>query len=271
MVSTSIDSRIRGSRSPSLLYLEFSSLVFSQIVLSSVIYISFSFLSLLGVSQWANYGIDPSDYPRTLLDGCQQSISGSFSSPSDAERINATTNTPSDALNILIGEYDQARSKKVVGSCTACILSVAGSSPNRDTSSNPRGPCGTLDTANVGDTGYLILSRRSNPELTSSLHQDTNSHYEMCFKSQPQRSKEVFNCPYQMGYVTESPHHCSEKPNEDADRYQYPIYCDDIIVSGTTASNFNFAVLRLSITSTFNPSLSLNDRSIFTRLTATLT
>ncbi len=64
----------------------------------------------------------------------------------------------------------------------------------------------------------------------SSLHQDTNSHYEVSFQSQPQRSTEEFNCPYQLGYVADTPNRC-ENPN-DASWFEYPVYCEDIIVSG---------------------------------------
>ncbi len=187
---------------------------------------SFSFSPFIGVSQWAEYGINPSHYPRALLEGCQQSIPSSPSS--------ATPSVP-DAVDIMAGGFRYAASKKVVGSSTACILSVTSSSPS--SSSNPRGPCGTLDAANVGDTGYLILSRSSNPESKSSLHEATNSHYEMCFQSQPQHSKEIFNCPYQLGYVVDTPNRC-ENPN-DASWFEYPVYCEDIIVSGIENNNNN--------------------------------
>lgn len=101
-----------------------------------------------GVGGWADSGIDPRDYSYILSEGCSQGVEESLLT---------------DPLSIL--NYGYKKSLSIMGSSTACILSIKGSS---------------LDALNVGDSGFRIV--RDNRVVYGSKEQQHS-----------------FNLPYQLG------------------------------------------------------------------------
>jgi protein phosphatase PTC7 len=101
-----------------------------------------------GVGGWADSGIDPRDYSYVLSEGCRQGVEDALLT---------------DPLTIL--NYGYKRSLNIMGSSTACILTIKGSA---------------FDALNVGDSGFRIV--RDNHVVYGSKEQQHS-----------------FNLPYQLG------------------------------------------------------------------------
>jgi len=116
-----------------------------------------------GVGGWAESGVDPRDYSYVLSEGCRQAV----------EELRF-----SDPLSIL--NYGYKKSLAIMGSSTACILTITGTA---------------LDALNVGDSGFRIV--RENRVVYGSKEQQHS-----------------FNLPYQLGPTS------NDKPeNGDSYKY----------------------------------------------------
>jgi len=144
-----------------------------------------------GVGGWRNYGIDPGEFSMFLMRSC--------------ERFSQAKDYVPERPDLLIGQgfcelLEQNR--RIVGSCTACILSL-----NRANS--------TLYTANIGDSGFMVV--RSGAVVCRSLEQQ---HH--------------FNTPYQLSSAP--PGHednvLSDGP-ETADCIKFPVELGDVILLAT--------------------------------------
>ena len=131
-----------------------------------------------GVGGWAEQGVDPGIYSRQLLGNVYDYINR-------WDGYNPEI-VLKDAL------YHAKNNTKVLGSSTATILLL------KD---------GHLHTANLGDSGFLIIRNRH-----------------IIFKSLPQQHS--FNFPYQLQYN-------GGDNIEDIDQKKIPIQIDDIIIVGT--------------------------------------
>jgi len=116
-----------------------------------------------GVGGWADSGIDPRDYSYVLSEGCRQAV----------EEVKLT-----DPLSIL--NYGYKKSLSIMGSSTACVLSITGN---------------CFDALNVGDSGFRII--RDSRIVYGSKEQQHS-----------------FNLPYQLGPTS------TDKPeNGDSYKY----------------------------------------------------
>ncbi len=160
--------------------------------------------------------MDSSVYSGALMNVCQEQVLplGSSSSPS-----------PSSArpLDLLRTAYKATHSRQILGSSTACVLSVASNSPSP--ADLVEGADGILETTNVGDSGFLILRRGSTEE--------ENKEYSVVYKSESQQHR--FNAPFQLGYDPGTDPAISYSVDvERAECTQHRIKYGDIIVTGTT-------------------------------------
>ncbi|XP_016946321.1 protein phosphatase PTC7 homolog [Drosophila biarmipes] len=144
-----------------------------------------------GVGGWRNYGIDPGEFSMFLMRSC--------------ERFSRAQDFVPERPDLLLGrgycELLEHRCR-IVGSCTACILSL-----NRANS--------TLYTANIGDSGFMVV--RSGAVICRSLEQQ---HH--------------FNTPYQLSSAP--PGHednvLSDGP-ESADTIKLRVELGDVILLAT--------------------------------------
>jgi len=185
-----------------------------------------------GVSQWADYNIDAGEYSRKLMELCAEEASDLLGEGHEEARFV----NPKLAL-----ERAYRRSLSIMGSSTACVLTLDGE--------------GTLRAANLGDSGFIVLrnglTRESPvaprlqpiaPSLNanvglglagSSVKQQTainrkqrmrESQWEVVYRSQ--EMQKYFNCPDQLGPG------CPDKPSR-AETYELPLEAGDIVLAAT--------------------------------------
>ncbi|KAH8355455.1 hypothetical protein KR084_009644 [Drosophila pseudotakahashii] len=144
-----------------------------------------------GVGGWRSYGVDPGEFSSFLMRSCERLARSRDFVPERPE------------LLLACGYRDLLGQKcPIVGSCTACILTL-----NRRNS--------TLYTANIGDSGFLVV--RSGAVVCRSREQQ---HH--------------FNTPFQLS--APPPGHelnvLSDGP-ESADTLQFPVQPGDVILLAT--------------------------------------
>jgi len=134
-----------------------------------------------GVGGWAEEGIDAGEYSRSLMSNAAQC------------RVTAKTLDPLRMLEVAFRS-----SAHLVGSATACILSMKGN---------------VMRAVNLGDSGFLVLRPQ---------HEDDT--FRLMMKSEMQTH--VFNCPRQLGT------HSVDTP-ASADKYRLELQVGDYIIVGT--------------------------------------
>jgi len=139
-----------------------------------------------GVSEWDHLRIDAGLWSRSLLEGVRS-------------EINRQVTDVLDPLKLMWSSYETNLHNKVLGSCTACFLSLA--SVERE-----------LATANLGNSGY-ILFRLQGGVMTLVHKSGTQEHN--------------FGCPYQLG------HHLASSKPADALLASHPVQPGDLIVVGS--------------------------------------
>ncbi|XP_050408002.1 protein phosphatase PTC7 homolog [Patella vulgata] len=144
-----------------------------------------------GVGGWRNYGVDPSAFPRTLMATCERMVhEGRF--------------RPQAPASVIEDSYQELMQQKMplIGSSTACIVSL-----HREER--------TIYTANLGDSGYLLI--RDNQVVHRSQEQQ---HY--------------FNTPYQLSVVPPSQEGLVLSDSPDmAESNSHAVEEGDIILLGT--------------------------------------
>lgn len=148
-----------------------------------------------GVSEWERLRIDAGLWSRSLLEGVRIEIAREVTDVLDPNQL-------------MWSAYERNLNNKVLGSCTACFVTLA--SVERE-----------LSTANLGNSGYMLL--RIQGDSLKLLH-----------KSQMQEAN--FGCPYQLGH-----HLASNKPSQ-AELAKHIVIPGDIIVAGTDGLFDNLAV-----------------------------
>jgi protein phosphatase PTC7 len=86
-----------------------------------------------GVGGWRDYGVDPAQFPRSLMETCERLVKlGRF--------------RPTAPVSIIESSYHEILESKapMLGSCTACIVSLCREQKK-------------VYTANLGDSGYLVI------------------------------------------------------------------------------------------------------------------
>lgn len=86
-----------------------------------------------GVGGWRTYGVDPSQFPKSLMAACERMVhSGQF--------------TPCSPVDVLSSGYQEIQQDKapLIGSCTACVVAL-----HREQSA--------IYTANLGDSGFRVV------------------------------------------------------------------------------------------------------------------
>jgi protein phosphatase PTC7 len=112
-----------------------------------------------GVSGWASSGIDPALYPKALEKGVQ-------------EYVKTAKDDRSEGFSMRILKYAAEFARTQTGSSTACILTI-----NRHN---------RLDTANLGDSGFLVIRDRA-------------------IYRRSEEQQHSFNMPFQIGTHGDSP------------------------------------------------------------------
>ncbi|XP_073982119.1 protein phosphatase PTC7 homolog [Rhodnius prolixus] len=144
-----------------------------------------------GVGGWRQYGIDPGEFSSNLMKTCERLVTcGKF--------------IESQPSSLLARSYNELLENKqpVLGSSTACVLVL-----NRDTS--------TVYTANIGDSGFVIVRRGQVVHRS-----EEQQHY--------------FNTPYQLSLPP--PDHSrsvlSDRP-ESANTTNFQVEDGDVILLAT--------------------------------------
>ncbi len=172
-----------------------------------------SVILIPGVGGWDERGVDSSLYSGALMNVCQEQVLALSSSPS-------SSSSSVRPLDLLRTAYKATHSRQILGSSTACVLSVASNTPS-PTEDLVEGADGILETTNVGDSGFLILRRGEAKE------------YSVLYKSESQQHG--FNAPFQLGYDPGTDPEISYSVDvERAECTQHRIKYGDIIVTGNT-------------------------------------
>ncbi|KAI5694787.1 hypothetical protein M8J76_007080 [Diaphorina citri] len=144
-----------------------------------------------GVGGWRNYGIDPGEFSSFLMKTCERLVtSGRFSC--------------TEPTSLLARSYYELLENKqpILGSSTACIVIL-----NKETS--------TLYTANIGDSGFVIVRRGK------VIHRsEEQQHY--------------FNTPFQLSLppLSHTTQVLGDRP-ECADTSQFQVEDGDVILLAT--------------------------------------
>ncbi len=201
--------------------------MFLILILILLLHIHIHILSVIipGVGGWDERGVDSSVYSGALMNVCQEQVLPLGSSSSSSFSFSSSSSSSSSArpLDLLRTAYKATHSRQILGSSTACVLSVASNTPSP--ADLVEGADGILETTNVGDSGFLILRRGSTEE--------ENKEYSVVYKSESQQHR--FNAPFQLGYDPGTDPAISYSVDvERAECTQHRIKYGDIIVTGTT-------------------------------------
>ena len=143
-----------------------------------------------GVGGWSDAGVDPAKYSRQLCRNIRD-IYEKHQEENRPDSINSTLNRPVELLVQAVGETREKGSSTAV----LCMLDTQGN---------------YLHTANLGDSGYLLL-RRSGLDLVTLYRSKEQTH--------------GFNFPFQVGVGGDDP--------AEADKEVHEIEDNDILVLGT--------------------------------------
>jgi len=143
-----------------------------------------------GVGSWRLRGVDPRDFSQRLMHCCAKYLN---SSAPEESLSNTDEYTPHPSpLEVLQRAWEMVTREKIVGSCTACIVTLDHQMSQ-------------LSYANLGDSGLIIL-RHIDSEVAGTVYRnrttprsDRTSDLRIAFLSQQQLRS--FNLPYQLGYV----------------------------------------------------------------------
>jgi len=177
-----------------------------------------------GVHMWRATGVDSGAFSRSLMRECKR-LARSLPARSLHAHLNSTL---SSALSSSV-------SHGTVGSCTACLLAVCHNS-------------GSVSSANIGDSGWLLLSRSSRSQLSHNTHSraladgsdapsssslddpsydlsDSSSPLQVRCRSRP--LEHLFGWPYQLGT------HAAADSTSDADEFEFTLRIGDVLLVGT--------------------------------------
>lgn len=162
-----------------------------------------------GVYAWREENIDAGLFSQGLLKEAMAAIEGS------GAEMRAT---PGLALK---QAYEELMRQKVLGSSVACLAVI---DRVQDGDIEGKGARFRLNSANLGDSGYMIL-RRTKIKL---------NQLDVVFQTSP--LEWTFGCPYQLG------HHEGSCTPEQAQLYSQRVYPGDIIVMGSDGLFDNVSV-----------------------------
>ncbi len=155
-----------------------------------------------GVYAWRERGIDAGLFSRALCAAAAAAASRGVNSP----------------LRLLQAAYGAVMAAGVQGSATACVVLLDG----RD---------GLLRSANVGDSGYLLMSpRRGGPAAASAVAAASSGEVVWQpggVKYRSPHQEHEFGRPYQLGH-----HRASDRP-EDAMLHAARVCAGDVLVLGS--------------------------------------
>jgi protein phosphatase PTC7 len=136
-----------------------------------------------GVGSWREYGVDPREFSRALMEGCVDALR-SASEPHSR---------PPRPEELLASAHSRAQEMGVVGSSTACVMLFDGAAHQ-------------VHFSNLGDSGIIVL-RHIDSSVAGVLKRDRvlkregkrGSDLRVSFVSQQQLKS--FNHPYQFGWL----------------------------------------------------------------------
>ena len=150
-----------------------------------------------GVGEWSQRGVDPSLFSRNLMRRCRDLCQAWFMD-SQLSGLNGAAellDDDEDLRGLMGAAYRELQADGYAGSCTVCLLHV-----NADK--------GFLSSANLGDSGYLVVRDGR-----------------VCYRTAQQ--EHIFGCPYQLSSAAggDSP--------ADAVVHRMPVRPGDVIVAAT--------------------------------------
>ena len=148
-----------------------------------------------GVGSWSTKGVDPGEIARKLMLNSRDEIAKGQVDPREALNSAYTT----------IVEKKQV----AAGSATACVLNITD---------------GKLNTANLGDSGFIILR----PTLNDA------TEFDIVYKSTEQQL--YFNCPKQLSVIppdTPNAKNYIRNSPKEADKLQFDVQDGDVVIAAT--------------------------------------
>ncbi|KAG2374124.1 hypothetical protein C9374_011203 [Naegleria lovaniensis] len=155
-----------------------------------------------GVGGWSQYGRDSSLMSRQLMQNCY------FYSLYNGKEYE-------DPAKLIERSYSDIVEKKQVlaGSTTCCVLTLDETN-------------GLLKSANIGDSGFLVMRRKQQTDGTPS-----KGPYELLYRSMPQQH--YHNAPYQLAIIPEYLRGRFDDSPKDAVCHSLKLCNGDLIIVGT--------------------------------------
>ncbi|GMI22906.1 hypothetical protein TrCOL_g9271 [Triparma columacea] len=174
-----------------------------------------------GVGSWREYGVDPREFSRALMEGCRDALVKQIGNTQSTD----TLPRPSDLLR---EAHETVKERDVVGSSTACVMLFDGRAHQ-------------INFSNLGDSGIIVL-RHIDSSVAGVLKRDRvlkreekkGSDLRVSFVSQQQLKS--FNHPYQFGWLgkgNEEDSSNSFKSSDDLCTSSIHVRRGDIIIMAT--------------------------------------
>jgi protein phosphatase PTC7 len=174
-----------------------------------------------GVGSWSfEQGIDAAKFSRSLSQAAIDLVTQSqlYSPSATNSDLYPAIPTP---LSILNHCWQSAKDKSIIGSSTACILTLSATNQ--------------LQAVNIGDSGFIVLrpmlsNSMSDPALFPMNPGQRQLHYAIIYRS-PQQLH-WFNCPYQLGIDSAGNSSKFDSPN-DSEQLTVTVQENDLILLAT--------------------------------------
>lgn len=163
-----------------------------------------------GVGSWHERGVDPRLYATRLMEHAAAYVSAAAAAGRD----------PPSPLDVLTGAWEAVRAEKVVGSCTASIITL-------DSLQNQ------LCIAAIGDCGTILLRDTDIDRVGTLLRGGTPGGIRAGWRVSARSTQQLrgFNQPYQLGYAPGMEDRF-QKPWE-GEGLVLPVHPEDIIVTAS--------------------------------------
>jgi len=149
-----------------------------------------------GVGSWREYGVDPREFSRTLMQECENILREAETSirGKNIQKGDEKFRRHISPAEVMAQAYERVKAENIIGSSTACVAMFDGLRHQ-------------LHFSNLGDSGIIVL-RHIDSTIAGTLKRDKTKRREervsdlrIAFVSQQQLKS--FNHPYQLGWTGE--------------------------------------------------------------------
>lgn len=148
-----------------------------------------------GVGSWREYGVDPREFSRALMQQCDNILREAATKGSkNVEKGDEKFRRQISPAELMAQAHERVKADNIIGSSTACVAMFDGLRHQ-------------LHFSNLGDSGIIVL-RHIDSSVTGTLKRDKlqprgkrHSDLRIAFVSQQQLRS--FNHPYQLGWTGE--------------------------------------------------------------------